>query len=232
MARDYRNKNAPRRNNNRTSRQFILVLGALLCGYLVSSVFDPAALGDWLKTNVLAKQNDKVPVAAAPRVAQTAQLPKPKFEFYTLLANEHASAPVVEAKSANTAAAALSAQAVKALATNSATTPANRTATATIAIATSKGLPPKALASTPVVVSKESYLVQIASFKNKQDAERMKASLILKGFTVNIATVNQQQINWYRVIIGPFNSRTQAEKAQVAIARSEHITGMIRKMDA
>ena len=102
---------------------------------------------------------------------------------------------------------------------------------------------PAATASTPVVsvkpaplntdpFNKDAYLVQIASFKSNQEAERMKAVLSIKGFRVNIAMVTQQQIQWYRVNLGPFSSRTQAEQARVSIARSEHIIGMVRKMDA
>ncbi|WP_019218251.1 SPOR domain-containing protein [Legionella tunisiensis] len=89
--------------------------------------------------------------------------------------------------------------------------------------------------SKPVTVastnSKESYLLQLASFKNKQEAERLKAALTLKGFDVHVAMSSQQQGNWFRVILGPFHSRGDAEKARMSIARSERITGMIRKMD-
>jgi cell division protein FtsN len=84
-------------------------------------------------------------------------------------------------------------------------------------------------ASTPG--DKNAYLVQIASFKSKQEAERMKASLALKGFVVSIAVVNQQQAQWYRIILGPYASRTQAEKARSSLAQSEHLAGMIRRMD-
>lgn len=79
---------------------------------------------------------------------------------------------------------------------------------------------------------KSSYLVQAASFKYREEAQRMKASLILKGFPANVIVITRDQTNWYRVMIGPYVSKEQAQKVNVAIARSEHITGMVRKMDA
>jgi len=229
MAKDYRKKSPARRSTPaRTgggSKQFVWVLVSFFCGYLVSTVFDVSAFSDWLKTNVLAKQDVKV-AKPATQIAATTQIPKPKFEFYTLLASEHTATPVT---AVNPAAASSTAVTTLANRASPMTVPVT-TATPTVIAPTQKT--PAALAASAPALMKESYLVQIASFRSKQDAEHMKASLILKGFTVNIATINTQQINWYRVIIGPFASRTQAAKAQGAIAQSEHIMGMIRKMDA
>ena len=90
----------------------------------------------------------------------------------------------------------------------------------------------KSMPAATALINKEAYLVQIASFKRKQEAERMKAMLAIKVFNVNVAIVTQQQIQWYRVILGPFSSRTQAEQARASISASEHIMGMVRKMDA
>ncbi|MCA0403625.1 MAG: SPOR domain-containing protein [Proteobacteria bacterium] len=78
--------------------------------------------------------------------------------------------------------------------------------------------------------AKETFLIQIASFRNRQDAEKLKASLILKGFDVNVAMATQNQANWYRVIVGPFASRNDAMKTQNILARNERIQGMIRKV--
>lgn len=85
--------------------------------------------------------------------------------------------------------------------------------------------------SSPNVVTREAYMIQIAAVTRRQDAERMKASLVLKGYGVMIISPSQSNINWYRVVIGPFHSRAEAEKAQIMVARTEHIQGMIRKID-
>ena len=80
-------------------------------------------------------------------------------------------------------------------------------------------------------VSKETYMIQVAAVTRRQDAERLKASLTLKGYGVMIISPSETKVNWYRVVIGPFHSRSEAEKAQLNVARSEHIQGVIRKLD-
>ena len=77
----------------------------------------------------------------------------------------------------------------------------------------------------------ERYIIQVASFRNQQEAERFKAMLRSRGFASMITSVNQQQITWYRVLIGPFESRTDAERVHRDVAQREHITGMIRKLE-
>ena len=144
-------------------------------------------------------------------------LNKPKFEFYTLLSKEIPASQLQQTE-------------LKAL-------PSNPSA---------KGKPPVEIASPTFVGNKPSkrvsekkpapikttYLVQVASFQNQKDAEKLKATLILKDYKAFITSISQKQQTWYRVIIGPYTSRQKAEAAQVGLARSEHIMGMIRKMDA
>jgi cell division protein FtsN len=223
MVKDYRRKNSARRQSGGISKQLLLVLVCFLSGYLTASVFDFTSLSGWINTQLLAQH----PVPAGKQIAQP-NTPKPKFEFYTLLANERstteqapASADVATAKPTITAPPAdrVSQPPVKNL--------AGQVPAPAVAIETAKPLPAE-----PVILSKNTYLVQVAAFKSRQEAERMKAALVLKGFAVTISTISQQRINWYRVNLGPYASRPLAEKAQIAVARSEHIVGMIRKMDA
>ena len=234
MAKDYRRKSAPRpKKGASTSKQLLSILVAFLVGYIASSIIKPAVVGEWINHNIIAKPEIAQKTAATAN--QHAQIPKPKFEFYTLLTNERAVTPAAANQpGVNTVPVAASAVTTT-LTTKSASTSAQVATVAPVSTPAATVTAPVKTTPLPApttMVTKESYLVQIASFKNKQDAERMKASLILKGFTVTIATINQQQISWYRVIIGPYTSRNQAEKAQGAIARSDHIMGMIRKMDA
>lgn len=214
MAGNYRKKNAPRENSNRLGQLF-LVLGVFVAGYMSASLYNLASLSSWLDTHVLSNRGIQ---AITKPALQQAQLPKPKFEFYTLLANER----IAESKSSSAAAtnpALAAAEPVKNLPLHAPLAP--------VAAVASVGPAPVVSAD-----SKIAYLVQVASFKSMREAERMKVALVMKGFDVKIAMVSQQQINWYRVIIGPFGSKSQAQEAQLAFARSEHIMGMIRKMDA
>lgn len=50
------------------------------------------------------------------------------------------------------------------------------------------------------------YLLQAGSFKSKQDAERLKASLALLGVMSSIQSVSINSDKWHRVRIGPFSN--------------------------
>ncbi|AHE67865.1 SPOR domain-containing protein [Legionella oakridgensis] len=221
MAKDYRKKG--KSSSNGWLRQMTLVLMSFFCGYLSASLFNFTQASAWVEDHFFSKHKEQ---AISQPSKQQAQLPRPKLEFYTLLAKEQSAVP-----------SAVNPQVANAINTSSNTAAKASATTAKVVEASSAfqkemANKPATEKVTPAVVHKESYLVQVASFRKREDAERMKASLILKGFSVNVMAVVNQQIHWYRVIIGPFSSRIQAEKAQVEVARSEHITGMIRKMDA
>jgi cell division protein FtsN len=239
---NYGKKNATRRSSG-LSGQLVLILCAFIVGYYCSNM-DFSKLSHWLKTTVLAEQQPQL--IAKPR-EQQANLPKPKFEFYTLLANGQSavdtSKPAVTQASSNVQSALNvqpAANNVQISSANQGATPAKNNTVTPIDLTVTQKLPLHApltaaletKASNPVVMPKDTYLIQVGSFKNLHEAERMKAALILKGFEVRVVAVSQQRMNWYRVNIGPFASRSQALKAQSEFARSEHITGMIRKMDA
>ena len=226
MAKDYGKKKSSHPSSS-FSKQLLLVTVCLLVGYLSAEVFDFSSLSKWVNTQLVSHQTVPVPKKTDP---QQAQLPKPKFEFYTLLASERPG----EGE-----------QAAKIAPVPSSTIPKVPVVvpTGTMNLATSEhpsSVPPIVPANgvsakqvlVPVVNTKGAYLVQVAAFKSQQEAERMRALLVLKGFTVNIAMINQKKTNWYRVTLGPYVSRAEAQKAQAAVAHSEHIVGMVRKMDA
>jgi cell division protein FtsN len=60
---------------------------------------------------------------------------------------------------------------------------------------------------TPGNGASKRYILQAGSFRNRQDAEKLKATVALLGLE---ASINQVSINkeiWHRVRIGPLNSR-------------------------
>lgn len=221
MAGKYRKKNTVRRNNG-TTGQFLLIIVSVIIGYVLASFFDFNCLRTWLNTHLLASTVSQ-PLPST--VSSRAQIPKPKFEFYTLLANDKA--PVAPRP----------AQAVAPA--PQVVTPTNNVPATNKETPLHAPLPVPSIASVPLATrvnpvnnSKDSYLVQVGSFRSMKEAQRMKATLLMKGFDVGIHTATAQQINWYRVIIGPFSSKVAAQQAQQAFARSEHIAGMVRRMDA
>ena len=215
MAGNYRRKNTTRRNGG-TTGQLLLIVVSVIIGYVLASFFDFNCLVTWINTHILVSTPVKPTLAKA---NQRAELPKPKFEFYTLLANDKAggisrpTTPVVPATAPKE-------------------TPQAKALPLHAPLAPVASTPSPVVTAPPVIPNKDSYLVQVGSFRSMREAERMKASLLMKGFDVGIHTVTAQQINWYRVIIGPFSSKIAAQQAQQSFARSEHVAGMVRRMDA
>lgn len=228
MAKDYTRRRLSS-SKGYTPKQFLGLIAAFLIGYLTANVFDLTSLNQWLHNQILSSEAQEAQIKSP--VAQD-KLPKPKFEFYTLLAKDQNSMKALPKPEASSAAAPVNLPPTVTKNTHDA--PTNILPTAHIA---SKALANKNnnLAANSVSgqvngnsnTSKDSYSIQIASFNKKQDAEHMKAGLLLKGFEVSIVAAPQG--GWFRVILGPYPSRQEAEKIQLIIAKSERIKGMLRK---
>lgn len=76
----------------------------------------------------------------------------------------------------------------------------------------------------------ETYMIQVAAVTRRPDAEHLKISLAAKGYSVMIISPDNKA-GWFRVVVGPFHSRADAEQMQDKIGRNEHIQGMIRRVD-
>jgi len=187
---------------------------AFITGYLVASIFDFASLTHWINSRVLTQQtNDNTQEKL--KAMQEASLPKPKFEFYTLLANGRTQPAAVSVQPQAKAP-------VQMQAAVEAATPMKTPATNSVIAAAQTD-------AKTVAINKESWVIQVGSFKTMPEAERMKAALILKGYTVQVVSISQPQGNWFRVLIGPYSSQNEVQQAQVAFSKNERVVGMIRK---
>ena len=106
---------------------------------------------------------------------------------------------------------------------------------------------PKAVTKKPVVearpVKKEprptvsqsapsgsSFLLQAGSFRNEQDAERLRAQLGLAGFSAKLEAVTVRGgERWYRVQLGPFNSESAVTSARKQLASHGLETMLLRQ---
>jgi cell division protein FtsN len=228
MARNYGTKRSSRQKGS-VPQQFLVISVTFLLGYLTATVFDIERISQWIKNQVLATQDLQQPsIKSEPKHTQIPA--KPKFEFYTLLANEKARQQAN--KSSNGA-------------ENHATTNPAR-ASATVAVAAAEAMThavqesskkntssvnpaQKTIGINPLTAksSKGVYLVQVASFKQRRDAEQMKGMLTLKGFDVNVVTISYAGANWFRVVVGPFTNRNLAQRAQFSLAKNERLRGMV-----
>lgn len=66
------------------------------------------------------------------------------------------------------------------------------------------------------------YGLQVASFRSTDDADALRAELILLNLDVEISTVNNQGMLWHRVMVGPFLSRTARASAMDTLINAGH----------
>lgn len=252
MAKKYGSKASPRRGNS-IPQQALVMLVTFVLGYFSASIFDIDTLSHWMTSQILDNTANKTPVAVSAQREEHVP-PKPKFEFYTLLANEKGVTASQVAIARNAAAVARAASATapavvaaktapsgqKTSASNpvlvaAATTTSPRMAAAKPASINQPPSKPAVIASRPVAPTNTSinhFVVQVASFKARNDAEHMKGLLALKGFEVSVVPVSTPaQGNWFRVVIGPYPNRGLAQKAQAILARNERLNGMVRNAD-
>ena len=244
MARDYSKKRIVRRQK-RSMKQLVVMLAVFLTGYLSATIFDLTSVSSWIS-----RQTGVPTTPVVKDVAHKTALPKPKFEFYTILAKDGRAAPRSDAKNEDLSTAKI-AQKVETAASEppaaptgipksgppiqvikqdavTMTKPAPNTPKTPLPAPNLN--PQEALAPTSSNDTAEHYVVQVAAFKNRQDADRLKANFALKGLDAVVVLVNQQNNTWYRVMLGPFVSRDEAMRIQGVVSRTEHINGMVRRV--
>ena len=207
MARDYV-KRTPAKPKARLPQKLLIVIIIYVAGYLTASLITQERLKEAYQKFTMHHAAKPTTHAKPQTEVKVIKKPKPKFEFYTLLAKEH----------------------TQALNKPSAAHPSiEHTAKAPEA--------PKVLNNQKPVLNhapsltQDTYMIQVAAFARRVDAEQVKAGLVLKGFDVNIVAINKRNLTWHRVMIGPFTNKNEAQKVQVTLARIEHLNGMIRKMN-
>ena len=88
--------------------------------------------------------------------------------------------------------------------------------------------PPRepATAAAPASGPRE-YRVQAGSFREKKEADRLRASLALGGFESRIQTRDTANGTRHRVVLGPFRGREAAEEAKARLRTAQGIDALI-----
>lgn len=67
----------------------------------------------------------------------------------------------------------------------------------------------------------KSYILQVGSFRSYQDADALKAQLIMQGLDVQVNSVQDSAgKDWHRVQVGPYQSRHRLNRAQDVLANN------------
>ncbi len=188
----------------------MLAFVAFIFGYLVATIFDINQMHTWVNNKI---QTESKAISQT-KVAKNRT--RPKLEFYTLLAQDNHKDRLRVVPNPTVA----EPEPPKDLKTSTKVLPVPGT------------LAENKTSVVPPVTNLSKYVLQVGSFKRRDEAERMRANLVIKGFDVIIASVSQQNENWFRVMVGPVVSLKEAESLKSNLASRERINGMIRKVDA
>lgn len=88
---------------------------------------------------------------------------------------------------------------------------------------------PDAMANTPAERNNDEFLLQAGSFKQPQDADRRRAELLLLGLDASVEEANTDNGRWYRVYIGPFDSRSKLQSARSITAQQGIDTLLLKR---
>ncbi len=74
------------------------------------------------------------------------------------------------------------------------------------------------------------YLLQAAAFRSSEDAERLRANLLMLNLPAETGRVDIASGTWYRVIVGPYDSQVKAERALTRL-RENNLSALLIKGD-
>lgn len=81
-------------------------------------------------------------------------------------------------------------------------------------------------------VKNEPYraVLQAGAFRSAEDANQQRAEIMLMGLNANIeSSVNDSGTTWHRVIVGPFTSRSDLNKARNTLANNRVSTLVLKR---
>lgn len=193
MARDYKG----RANRGRKKQQPVSAWVWLALGFVLGAASTAFVCFRYAPRNVQDNWiGDRPPVVkeAAPRKVspEPARVSKPRFDFYNLLPDQEVLIPDEEVER----------QVKKA--------PPAR--------------PPEkkaAPAETPrSKVAGKRYMVQVSSFRDKREAESLKAKLALLGLRARVSRARIKGSTWYRVQLGPYANAAAMQDVRRQLASS------------
>jgi hypothetical protein len=75
----------------------------------------------------------------------------------------------------------------------------------------------------------ELYLLQAGSFRQREDADRRRAELLLLGLEPRVEETTGDNGRWFRVYLGPFEARSQVARARSLTAAQDIDTLLLKR---
>lgn len=79
------------------------------------------------------------------------------------------------------------------------------------------------------ISSPGTYTLQVGSYRNLSDADRVKARLALLGIEADIYTVKVSEETWHRVVVGPYNNPAKLRQITTRLRKND-IEFMVNKI--
>ena len=73
------------------------------------------------------------------------------------------------------------------------------------------------------------YLLQVGSFRQQTDADRRRGELALLGLEATVEPGDGDNGRWYRVYLGPFESRSEMARARSLTAQADMDTLLLKR---
>lgn len=83
--------------------------------------------------------------------------------------------------------------------------------------------------ATATSAASEQYLLQAGSFRQREDADRRRAELLLLGLEPSVEEATGDNGRWYRVYLGPYDSRAKMAKARSLTAGQDIDTLLLKR---
>ena len=77
--------------------------------------------------------------------------------------------------------------------------------------------------------SSAQYLLQVGSFRQQVDADRRRGELALLGLEATVEPSEGDNGRWYRVYLGPFESRSEMARARSLTAQADMDTLLLKR---
>ena len=199
---------------------FWLVCGLVIGGFMVFLFSLEPGRDEIKRTKVEQERATQASKAAAAKPA-TSEPAKPKYDFYTLLPESEVILPpqaieqpvaVPEQKPVTPEEAAKIDAARAEAALNGQVPP-----------------PPPVVAKGPV---SSQFFLQAGSFRRKDDADSLRAQIILLGQSVQVESGTVREETWHRVLVGPFATREQLGQAQKTLSASGYSNLLLQQRQA
>ncbi len=227
MTNDYKGRVIPPETPNKSGLPTLVFVVGLLIGALISALvcLKVTAPKGPSPARPPAAEAPAAPAASAPKEEQPAQSeaggPKPRFEFYTILAEREVVVPdagidpnvPLDAQAMGEQPRVVQATELDAVAEARPDQPAPEPLIELPGVAPAEPAAPAAPAA-------DRYMLQMGSFKTRDDAERMRGEMILLNIAAEIqrVTINNGQV-FYRVRSGPYN-RTESARLSARLKRN------------